>query len=128
MLDVLYYNHVHVITDILIIVIQEDKIVKFHIFLRLWRQKWSKRKPDKRHFVGYHHSAEIINKMVFLKIYHSFLGYVHTAPFLFLSVLMIKRLPVHIAPLSNDCARDTIGVNTVPANGVVDPFSKQSLR
>ena len=42
------------------------------------------------------------------------LGYVHTAPFSFLSVFVDKTLPVHIAPFSNKYAMKPIGVHIAP--------------
>ena len=43
------------------------------------------------------------------------LGYVHTAPFSFLSVFVDETLSIPIVPLSNEYAMKMIGVRTAPA-------------
>ena len=68
----------------------------------------------------------------FIFIYKAVIGYAHIAPFSFLSVLLLKTLPVHIAQFSNKYTTKTIGApdrrsHCSSKTILLIPFSKQSL-
>ena len=52
------------------------------------------------------------------------LGYVHTALFHFYPFLLMKTLPVHIAPFSNKYAMKTIGIHITPTKRFINHLFK----